>query len=432
MAEWDTDGFDDPFAVSSADVFGRDVGDVDVWKANDSFDGGEEWLAFNGSDDDDDMQMPPAAAAAAATKSKGKKTKSSTTGNVKEDKEKRRSKTKSSSGSSSSSRERSERSKQKHSSSSPSPSKSKREKTTKPSSSSLRGYLDTDTADKEGVSGHESSSVSTPTSEEFQGRIRHNRIPMSSRGPVSPRAVVYAKQKSMSRLPSSSSSGISNHLALNAGSSSSNHHRSSRAHSPATNRDWNLEGAPRTPNRPRRAVSDDALASSFRTTTSSDHRRVSSSRKDLVRKKDGSVQHRRPGERARRAEESNDRRESVKSSLFKLNLEDEDTPSAPSDTPPSSSRRGRGPSLQGFVRQDSVGSLGSTGVQSAPPRIGASPLPPSSRDVKSRRWNKKMLPPASPRKEVTALGVQIAQEGYIEVVDGKMRLVFDVPTNGSS
>ena len=88
-------------------------------------------------------------------------------------------------------------------------------------------------------------------------------------------------------------------------------------------------------------------------------------------------------------------------------------------------------------RQDSLSSIGSTGmgstgVQSAPPSMALTPLPPSSRDVKSRRWNKKMLPPPSPspsKKQVTAVGAHIAQEGYIEVVDGKMRLVFDVPTN---
>jgi hypothetical protein len=408
---------------------------------------------------------------------KGKKPKSSTN----DDKEKRRSKIKSSS------REKSERSKQ--SSSSSSPSKSNGEKTTQPAS--LRGFLlDTKDHDEDGVPGHESSSVSTrSTSEEIQGRTRHTiMIPMSPR--ASPRAVVDpAKPRSARRRPSDSNhlpSG-SNHLPI-AGSCSNHGSRSSRdllkngsnhrsrAHSPST-RDWNLEGAPRTPNRrpqraitsddtmassyrdllkngsnhkppqapqspstrdwnlevappmtpnrrERRAVSDDALASSYRTSG----RRVSSSpRAELVRQKDGSVIPRRPRDRARRLAQSNNRRESVKGSLFKL-LE-EDLPPAP-DT--QSARRGHGPNLQGFIRQDSFSSVESTGVQSAPPSVGLSPLPPSSRDVKSRRWNKKMLlpPSQSPKKQVTAAGARqiLAQEGYIEVVDGKMRLVVDLPT----
>jgi hypothetical protein len=41
-----------------------------------------------------------------------------------------------------------------------------------------------------------------------------------------------------------------------------------------------------------------------------------------------------------------------------------------------------------------------------------------------------LLPPQSPKKQVTAAGARqiLAQEGYIEVVDGKMRLVVDLPT----
>jgi hypothetical protein len=419
MADWDTGCFDDPAPGVTGDVFGRDVGDVDVWRANDSFGGDEEWLAFNVGDDDLPTENAPIL--------KGKKPKQSST---KDDKEKRRSKIKSSS------RETSERSKQ--SSSSSSPSKSKREKTTQPAS--LRGFLlDTKDHDEDGVPGHESSSVSTrSTSEEIQGRTRHTiMIPMSPR--ASPRAVVDpAKPRSARRRPSDSNHlpRGSNHLPI-AGSCSNHGSRSSRdllkngsnhrsrAQSPST-RDWNLEVAPpMTPNRrERRAVSDDALASSYRTSG----RRVSSSpRAELVRQKDGSVIPRRPRDRARRLAQSNNRRESVKGSLFKL-LE-EDLPPAP-DT--QSARRGHGPNLQGFIRQDSFSSVESTGVQSAPPSVGLSPLPPSSRDVKSRRWNKKMLlpPSQSPKKQVTAAGARqiLAQEGYIEVVDGKMRLVVDLPT----
>jgi hypothetical protein len=450
MAEWDTNGcFDDPFVVSG-DVFGRNVGDVDVWKANDSFGGDQEWRAFNVSDDD----MPPEESAPKSLLKGQEQPKSSTDSVKDEDKKKRRSKSKSGS---SSSREKSEISKQSSPSSSHSRS-NKREKTTK--SSSLCGFFDSTTKDGEdGVPGHESSSGSTrSTSEEFQGRSRHNRVPMSPRG--SPRTVVEStKPRSAPRrrptdsnhLPSASNHllSASNHLpsASNHSSNSrtsrdlqngtSSNHRS-RAYSPSTRGDWNLEGAPRTPSkvgRPRRAASDDALASSYRTFD----RRVlsSSSRTELVRQKNGSVQPQRPRDRARRVAQSNNRRDSVKDSLNKF-LEDDappDTPAVP-DTPPTS-RRGHTPSLLGFLhRQDSFCSeegstgMGSTGVQSAPPSMGlSSPLPPSSRDVKSRRWSKKMQPPPSPKKQSTAIGVKIAQEGYIEVVDGKMRLVFDVPTD---
>jgi hypothetical protein len=232
-------------------------------------------------------------------------------------------------------------------------------------------------------------------------------------------------------------------------------HSSARAHSPLTRDCWNLEGAPRTPNRggPRPgAVGDDTLASSYRT-TSREHRVSSSPRAELVRQKDGReegaprtpsqrrravsdvlassyqagirehrvsssprtesvrqkdervegapirtpseprqagnhdalmpsnrtrsherrvssslrTEPRRPVDRSRRATQ----RKAVKDSLSML-LEDDalpapDTPSCP---------------LRGVIRHHSFDSMGTTGgVQNGP---SAPPLPPSSRDIKSR------------------------------------------------
>jgi hypothetical protein len=55
---WDDDAFagdsgSDPFGVSG-DVFGRDLGDVDPFQGNDSFDGDAEWDQFNPDDDNDE------------------------------------------------------------------------------------------------------------------------------------------------------------------------------------------------------------------------------------------------------------------------------------------------------------------------------------------------------------------------------------------
>jgi hypothetical protein len=441
MAEWNAGCFDDPFGVSSGDVFGRDVLDVDVWQANDSFAEDEEWPTFNANDDGMPVESAP--------KIEGKKAKSSTE-NVKDDKEKRRSKSKSSS------RERLERSKKPSWSSSPS--KSKRGKTTNPFA--LRAVLDTDDDGDRGPGQRSSSAVSltSSTSEEFQGRSRQ-RVPISPI--VSPRSVVDpAKPKNAPCRPSDGDHSMSRDL-LNG------INNRSRAHSPST-RDSYFEGAPKTPDRPRRRFSDNALTSSYRTRD----REVSSS-PTVVRRKDGNVQPRRPGDRTRRrAGQSNNRRECVKDSLSKF-LED-DLPPAP-DT--SSSRRGRGPNLQGIIRQNSLDSMRSLrsapprirnsstppssrdlppapdasssrsrrgpnlqgiirqnsldsmrSLRSAPPRIRNSSTPPSSRDDKSRRRSKTMLSPSS-KNQVTAAVESVAKEGYIEVVDGKMRLVFDVPSS---
>jgi hypothetical protein len=397
-------------------IFGIDVRDVDVLRANDSLGGDDEWLAFNVSDDD----MPAESAdffihqelhetktqskaiqlrhedaqrhissklkelqSKSKTiklqyqdaqrhillfqielqfKLKGKKSKSSTD-DVKDDKERRRSKS-----NNSSSKKMSERSKK--SSSSSSPSKSKRDKTTK--STSLRGFWDTED-DEDGVPGHESSSVSTATSEEFQGYSRH-RVPIFPR--ASPRAAVDSakpRPKGSDHLPSGSilsrsrrdllngsnhrsrvdspsttgdwnleegapsspnnlrakyaprrKSSTSNHLP-----SRSNHGTKSRdlpdgsnhraqSHSPSTSRDCNLKGVPGGPDRPQRAASDDVLASPYRTS----ERSMSSPRTELVRQRDGNVQPRRYGDRARRNSQSKNRRESVKDSLFKFLYDD--------------------------------------------------------------------------------------------------------------
>ena len=432
-------------------------------------------------------------------------------------------------------REESERSKQ----TSSSPSKSTRDETTKPSSS--RRLLDTED-DEDGVSGHESSSVSTPSVfEEFQGHSRQ-------RGPMSPRvssraAVDSAKAKDAHRRPSGSNrlprgsireKSERSKLSPSSSSSSSSYpskstsdkttkpsllcgggsrellngsHRSLRVDSPST-RDWNLEkGAPRTSNRPRRmsapsrpiggsnrlpsgsirekserskqstsssspslmrgvslrdslngsnrssrvdspstrdcwdlegvprsphqplrADSTDALASSCR---KSARKMLFSPRKELVRRKDGSVHPRQPKDCASRAAQSKTRRESVEASLF-LFLHDDVSPAVPDTTAP---RRGHARSLQGSMHhQDSHRSMGSTGMrsagaQSAPPSMGPSPLTPSLRDVKSRLLNKIMISSPSPKKQVTAVreGSQMAQEGYIAIIDGKMRLVSDCP-----
>jgi hypothetical protein len=89
-----------------------------------------------------------------------------------------------------------------------------------------------------------------------------------------------------------------------------------------------------------------------------------------------------------------------------------------------------------------MGSVGDNGsVRSAPAALhshhhhGAPPTPASLSGIKSRRWNKKMmLPPAArdtptKKKEAVKLDIaQLAQAGYIEVKDGKMRLVIDMET----
>jgi hypothetical protein len=122
-------------------------------------------------------------------------------------------------------------------------------------------------------------------------------------------------------------------------------------------KDERVEGAPiRTPSEPRQAGNHDALMPSNR--TRSHERRVSSSLR---------TEPRRPVDRSRRATQ----RKAVKDSLSML-LEDDalpapDTPSCP---------------LRGVIRHHSFDSMGTTGgVQNGP---SAPPLPPSSRDIKSR------------------------------------------------
>jgi hypothetical protein len=135
---------------------------------------------------------------------------------------------------------------------------------------------------------------------------------------------------------------------------------------------------------------------------------------NLVKRRDGTVSRQRPSEINQRADQSDRRRGSVKESLFAAVGEEGDPASDIS--------------LSTFLRHDrgsqanngsGSGSVHSASVHSAPAASGGG---------KSRRYNRRMS--ASPQQKAPLkLDIaQLAKAGYIEVHDGKMRLVIDVET----
>lgn len=357
--DWDDDFGNDPFGNGqSADVFGSNLDDVDVWKGHDSFDGDQEWIEFN--DDEDDEGEPDENPEGASKSSSGKSSSSSG---------KRRSKKPG--GSSRSSRSSSSR------------------KTSSRSSSS-------------------SNSRSKKSSSKDGSRKESSRRP---------------------------GSGDNKYLEEDDPFMVEDQHEHRRASSAPSSRCLTRSSkstrVSMTPKTNRSGYTDDAIASSYRTSNSS---RSSSSRRtpNLVRRADGSVSQRRPRDQLAHAAVSKDRRASVRDSLFKSLGEEheEDFPLPPKST--------RGPSLSGFLdhstdkRSDRGRSDGS--VRSAP--ASSEEHRRKSQQGRSRRWNNKMLLPPSGRESSTkrggdeaiasGAGLNIHDTGYIEVVDGKMRLVFDV------
>ena len=182
----------------------------------------------------------------------------------------------------------------------------------------------------------------------------------------------------------------------------------------------------------RHGFTDDSLASSYRTSTPNSR---SSSRR-LVTRADGRVAQRSSRDQIAHEANSRDRRASVRDALFKsLGEEDDQDDFDFSSAKPKSARGG---SLSGFLdgNKQKMGKKGASdgSVKSAP--ISSDEHRRRSQSHKSRRWNNRMLLPPSGRDtgankrsgEADSGELNIAQQGYIEVQDGKMRLVFDVET----
>jgi hypothetical protein len=202
------------------------------------------------------------------------------------------------------------------------------------------------------------------------------------------------------------------------------------------------------------SFTDDVILSSYRSSSRSSGNSVGSSSggssrrsacgggAPLVRRHDGTISVRRDHKVAEA--KSRDRRASIRDSLFKSLDgvdEEEDLPLPP--------RSSKGPSLGGFLDHvnDKVGGDSRTGCDrsvSSAPALGDENRR-KAQQIKSKRWAKKMTVPTrrgggggeetggssggSVGGDVVsakALGINIAQQGYIEVQDGKMRLVFDV------
>ena len=365
--DWDDDFGNDPFGNGqSADVFGSNLDDVDVWKGHDSFDGDQEWIEFNDDDPEEELEG------------------GDTTDGV--------SKLGSGKSSSSSGKRRSKK-----------PGGGSSSRSAKSSSSSRKT----------------SSSRSGSSSSNSKGRkssSRHGSHRESSRRLGSGDNKYLEEEDDPFLVDSSSAHGQHEHRGASpAPSSRSPTRQSSRGSRPKSSRS---------------GYTDDAIASSYRTTNSS--RSGSRRTPNLVRRSDGTVSQRRPRDQMAHNANSRDRRASVRDSLFK-SLGDEDDDGFP--LPPKSMK---GPSLSGFLdhnsdkKSDKGRSDGS--VRSAP--ATSEEHRRRSQQGKSRRWHNKMLLPPSGRESSSKkggddaaageAGLNIQNQGYIEVVDGKMRLVFDV------
>jgi hypothetical protein len=365
------DGFgDDPFGVS-ADVFGKSVEDVDVWKAQDSFSGDKEWMNFNTeSDDESNVVDKERGREKSASLKKGEKSPSKPR---RKKSPRRDSARRDSSRRDSSARQKSPRRDEysaRRDDSAKSKRKKKKEKPEKarPSSRHLGNHLDEDNTDSFNV-GVEGSSVSSPTSIEEHSH-RHKKIAVND--------------------------GFGD---FGSATSSERPRRGSMSvKSPRQRRDS--------------AYTDDVIASQYRTSSSSG---ASSSRKillrnterksNLVRRRDGTVSRQRPSERNHRADQSDRRRGAIEESLFAAVGEEGDPASDIS--------------LSTFLRHDSGSQAnnGSGSVHSAPAATGGG---------KSRRYNRRMSSSPKQQEPLKLDIAQLAKSGYIEVHDGKMRLVIDV------
>ena len=401
-ADWEAFG-DDPFGTS-ADVFGKNVEDVDVWGANDSFGADADW-DFDGDESDHEDGEPRSGKVrdSGSVKKRVRKPRS--------DKERSE---RSSSSRKGSTESRKSKSGSRHGSSRKLASSPKRQDSV---GKSLGNFLDANDGFDPFQIAVEGSSASSPTSEEAHQR-KKSTIRNVFDSPTGERPVFRPVSPSKSSAPSSP---IPN------GSMSSSRSRR-RADSQSR------QSTPSQARRPK-AHTDDALASTYRTNPASRRSSAPSDRPPpapLVKRRDGSDSRVRPGEVRARQERSGSRRGAVKDSLFKFLDDDQND-----ELPPPRSTSGREPSLSGFLNETrSKSSRGvddrSVGVNSCPANVQSAPPTPSG--GKSRRWANKMAAPprdtAKKSKEVVdaaAIGLgNIAQKGYIEVQDGKMRLVFDV------
>jgi hypothetical protein len=414
-ADWD-DGFgnhDDPFGVSN-DVFGKNVEDVDVWRANDSFDGVKEWNDFNG-DGDSDGEDNVARRSSSSKATRSRSSKESTGAKKRQGK----------------------RSPKSSSISSPSSSLSDAKP---PKSKSKVPKRDSASAAGKTTRKSTSSKSKKPAQEKAKPLVDAEDDPF---------AIGDFNCSSPSDKKSTVNGGFADFADFGSPSLSSSKMMMNKVpRSPVTMQpktQQNKRGPPMSPfsstnssASPRRAThsaafTDDALASSYHSARSSAMGASSSRRKSngaLVRRRDGTVSRARASEASSRHQKSESRRGAIRDSLFDA-IGGSEEPDI---------------SLSSFLRQDSQTSLGSVGdngsVRSAPAaphshrhHHGAPPTPASSSGIKSRRWNKKMmLPPATrdtptKKKEAVTLDIaQLAQAGYIEVKDGKMRLVIDMET----
>jgi hypothetical protein len=405
-SDFNDDGF------GSADVFGKDVGDVDVWKNGDSFGADDDW-DFDDDEDNADHRGGSRSKSSRGDKSssdrRSRRPKLSTDkerdrDRLREKIEKRKSKTStSSSKTSSSSRRGSSREREK-------PSRSSRPSLSREGSNSdFQGFPITD--DRDGFEANFSSNTSQ-ASRDSSSKKRAETDAFDPFAPFEgdPFAQTSEKKDRTSRSSRRGDSGR------------------------------------------RQAYTDDVIQSSFQTT-----KRITASRsstKDprlhrppppLVRKRDGNVGYARPSEKEdhrHRARQSTSRRSTVKDSLFSF-IDDEGDDDFGLPPKPAAAKKSAPPprqSLGGFLdnkrsmaKQSDSGSVGSAhkSVSSAPPTAGIHQVvPQSARTGKSKRWSKSSrLPPTardSPKVHKQPLAINVAQEGFIEVVDGKMRLVFEV------
>jgi len=417
---WDDDAFgDDPFGDPSADCFGHTVEDVDPFQGNDSFDGDKEWMTFNGEDDDDDDDDDEN-----DQDEGGRRKKSSSSGNKKSSssgKPMRRKKTKSSGGGDhGDDRHRSSR---------------------KSASSSSSGR-------REKPSGHRKSSGS-------------ERSPVR-RGSV---GAPLASAKPRRHTPRSNSAGAMDKFIQDDGDQDDD--------------PFNIGQSSSSPSRKKKASVDDGFgdfeafdttnnpfASSSQTTS-----KVARAQSKVTSGKDGRIQRMTSTEQRNRIKHSESRRSAVKDSLFSSlgDIDDDDDHNIGlsaflTENKPKARRRGsasgdasvqsapaadrehhrqvrrgrRASSSQARAFDDDYEPAASPTGRPKSRRFGGSTASKSMRRLPSsgggvRRSNSAASSASSVGDGVKSLKVdlsELAKQGHLEVVDGKMRLVVDVESLG--
>ena len=410
---WD-DGFEeDPFGVS-ADVFGKSVDEVDVWKERDSFRGDKEWGEFNADSEEEDDRYREK-----KTRSRSDRDKSDRDRRREGD---RRSQDSSSRRHHSSSRDRDHRSSRDHHASS-----SRREDRRRSEDDRRRSE------DRRSRGGSRSKSNSNSNRPSMSPQKSPRREFASFEGSQSPRDFANFNGK-----PPQSPRHFANFEKDPFGIGESSTPASSAFDNdgfPASNAGFADFGGgfnafkdapPKSPKHHRPAFTDDILESEFKSAGGSSFG-ATSSRKilsknhgssgsgrsgNLVKRRDGMVTRPRASEQRLQRENSGRRRGAVRDSLKgALGDGDEDEPT-----------------LASFLKDEKK----SSGGRKQSREIGSVHSAPaiSTGRSSSRRYDRSSGSRRDRRKtEEQPLKLDIAQlaaAGHIEVVDGKMRLVIDV------